>query len=554
MPMTPLTGLDRTSSTFKSDVDNFFSTKLPLFVNEANALQTDIQTRQQAAAGSESAASNSARLAGNSQIAAQLSASNAAQSETNAAISAASALNAPGSSATSSTSLTLANGVQNLQLNQTGKAFCIGQTVVITSTANPLNQMTGTITAFNSASAALTVNVSNTDGSGNFNSWMISLSGKRGNPATQQLLKVARTGNVQINASDAGKYFDCSGNFTQTFDPAATLGNGWYIWLANNGNGDLVIANSDGVSNWILYPGAIRIFSSDGNSISSTPIRAGVKTFNSSGTYIFAPGLNAILVQALGAGAGGSSGGHGGGNSAYGGNGGSGGEYFERWVRGIAPGTSVIVTIGAGGVGGPTNTSAASANPGSAGGDTNFGKLLTARGGTYMFSGGYGSPNNATRYFSGHQACSTNTEAIISEFGGGSGGSYGIGGVFPYSGLSAGQTLYGGGGGGGGATLDSAKNTYSGSSGGTSGNFLSEFNGGFGGNRDGGAGENGKAQLGLLAGGGGGGGGCIVNGIGGKGGNGATGAGGGGGGACSTGNSGAGGNGGNGICVVMEIL
>lgn len=39
MPITPLPALDRTSATFKTDVDTFFGTQIPTFCTEANALE-----------------------------------------------------------------------------------------------------------------------------------------------------------------------------------------------------------------------------------------------------------------------------------------------------------------------------------------------------------------------------------------------------------------------------------------------------------------------------------------------------------------------------------
>jgi len=96
-------------------------------------------------------------------------------SATAAAASAASALGAPGTNATSTTSLTVGTGSKSLTLAQTGKAFSIGQVVVIASTASPGNQMTGIITAFNSGTGAMTVDVQQTLGSGTIASWTISL-------------------------------------------------------------------------------------------------------------------------------------------------------------------------------------------------------------------------------------------------------------------------------------------------------------------------------------------------------------------------------------------
>ena len=63
MPMTPLPTLDRTSATFKTDVDDFFATDLPLFVSEANALETAVDADATSASNNASAASSSASAA-----------------------------------------------------------------------------------------------------------------------------------------------------------------------------------------------------------------------------------------------------------------------------------------------------------------------------------------------------------------------------------------------------------------------------------------------------------------------------------------------------------
>jgi hypothetical protein len=82
--MTPIPVLDRTSATFKADVDTFFGSQLPAFATEANALQADVTAKQGQAATS---ATNAATSEGNalaSKNAAAISATNAATSEGNA--------------------------------------------------------------------------------------------------------------------------------------------------------------------------------------------------------------------------------------------------------------------------------------------------------------------------------------------------------------------------------------------------------------------------------------------------------------------------------------
>jgi hypothetical protein len=49
MAMTPLTGMpdrSQSQSTFDTNASSFFSTKLPLFVTEANALQVDVDAKK----------------------------------------------------------------------------------------------------------------------------------------------------------------------------------------------------------------------------------------------------------------------------------------------------------------------------------------------------------------------------------------------------------------------------------------------------------------------------------------------------------------------------
>lgn len=75
---------------------------------------------------------------------------------------------------TSTTSLAVGTGSKSLT-TQTGKNFQIGQPVRIASTASPANFMDGQVTAYNSSSGALTVNVTAIGGTGTLAAWTISL-------------------------------------------------------------------------------------------------------------------------------------------------------------------------------------------------------------------------------------------------------------------------------------------------------------------------------------------------------------------------------------------
>lgn len=86
------------------------------------------------------------------------------------------AINAPGTSATSTTSLTIGTGSKSLTV-QTAKNFVVGMSVKIAYTNSPTNWMAGDITAYDTATGALTVIVTNINGSGTQTAWTVSLSG-----------------------------------------------------------------------------------------------------------------------------------------------------------------------------------------------------------------------------------------------------------------------------------------------------------------------------------------------------------------------------------------
>jgi hypothetical protein len=135
-----------------------------------------------AASNSAAAAASSATDSANSAIASAASASSAATQASNAltsannsAASAASAMNAPGTNGISTTSLSIAIESKTLTI-QAGKAFSLGQFVIIARTSAPSNFMVGQITSHNSSTGELIVNVVQIGGSGTYSDWTVSLS------------------------------------------------------------------------------------------------------------------------------------------------------------------------------------------------------------------------------------------------------------------------------------------------------------------------------------------------------------------------------------------
>ncbi len=80
-------------------------------------------------------------------------------------------------------------------------------------------------------------------------------------------------------------------------------------------------------------------------------------------------------------------GGGGGGNYVQGASGGGGGGGYSEEILFVTPGSSIVVTVGQGGLGGGNSSVSASANNGLSGGSSSFGTYLSATGGV----GGFGS-------------------------------------------------------------------------------------------------------------------------------------------------------------------
>jgi hypothetical protein len=138
-----------------------------------------------------------------SAAAADISATNAAASAASAAAS--SAVNLQG---TSTTSLAIGTG-SKVFTTQAGMAFTVGRFVLVVSAANPANYMHGQITAYSSTS--LTVNVTNTGGTGTLNDWNITVSGTQGaQGAAGNITNIASQPSATIAANDIVIFADVS--------------------------------------------------------------------------------------------------------------------------------------------------------------------------------------------------------------------------------------------------------------------------------------------------------------------------------------------------------
>jgi hypothetical protein len=118
-------------------------------------------------------ATAAATAASASQTAAASSATAAAASATTAAATAGSIVG------TATDSVAIATGSKSFT-TQTAKNFAVGAWATIASAADVTNFMFGQVTAYNSGTGALTVNVTSVGGSGTHSDWTISVSGVQG--------------------------------------------------------------------------------------------------------------------------------------------------------------------------------------------------------------------------------------------------------------------------------------------------------------------------------------------------------------------------------------
>lgn len=339
--------------------------------------------------------------------------------------------------------------------------------------------------------------------------------GGAGNGAIQMS---SRTTMTQFVTGDSGTFIDITaGTFTQTFAACAVLSAGWYIFLRNNGTGDITLDPNgaeliDGLTSYIMYPGEVRFIQCDGTKLTSFVVSGFKKEFAASGNFIKPPGYSAFDVELWGAGAGG----YGANTSNGSGVGGGGGGYFPQRVFANQLTSSTAVSIGAGGAGGIAAAGGTSGgNIGGVGGNSTFGgTLVTANGGSGA-SGGSGAGISVAPYV-GATGTSTGissgngTAGFNSVWGGGSGG-VGAGGSSPATGGNGGVRMGGTAAVGGLAAGANGAAFCGGAGGGTDGTTM--YKGGDGGVAGGGGGGSFRLNVSGGNGGKGGDGYCIIRGV-----------------------------------------
>lgn len=196
--------------------------------------------------------------------------------------------------------------------------------------------------------------------------------------------------NDTVVAGDRGTWvvYTDTADRTLAFTAAATLGNGFYVWLQNAGTGAVTLDPNggeliDGLATYKMYPGEIRMVQCTGTAFNTQvehPFYLTVAYAASPFTFTKPPGYMSFGVR-IGAG-GGSGGSHATTSAGYGGGGGA---CLEGNIPASAVGATETITIGAGGA------SVSGTADGNVGGTTTFGSLMSVYGGGGGYRGGGGS-------------------------------------------------------------------------------------------------------------------------------------------------------------------
>lgn len=235
--------------------------------------------------------------------------------------------------------------------------------------------------------------------------------------------------------------------------------------------------------------------------------------FTSSGTYTVDPTSDHVQVTGLGAGGGATSAtcqANSANGGSFGGYGGAGGAYAQATFPITTFGSTVAVTIGAPGAGGAlqvadiNGTTFFYGNPGSAGGNTVFGSVLTAGGGAGGVIG-----SSTLSQAAGGTATVTGGSSITTESGG-AGSFLQNNGSSNISVAAGNSTLAGAGGGSGGLPLAGSTAPLAGGTAGSTAGGVAGTDVVYPTGTTGGAGGAGAAQSGILGGSGGGGGGSAT--------------------------------------------
>ena len=176
---------------------------------------------------------------------------------------------AAGWSGTSSSTVSVGTGSKSITI-EPGRQFRAGTPVLLYVTATPGIRMSGVVTAYNSSTGVMSLDVQVAEGAGTHAAWTVVISGLRG--ADGPIAGVAaldKSSAYTRLAGDRGAVVRCTGSWSMSFQSAAALGAGWWAHVVNAGSGTIVLdpAGSeliDGAASVSILPGSYAMVGCDG--------------------------------------------------------------------------------------------------------------------------------------------------------------------------------------------------------------------------------------------------------------------------------------------------
>ena len=187
---------------------------------------------------------------------------------------------------TSASSVTIGTGSKSFT---TAKfyTFAVGQFVVVASSASPSNYMYGQVTAYNSSTGALTVNVTVTSGSGTISSWAISCSVASG-------AHVLKTGDTMTGSLTATSFSGAGTGLTGTASSLSIGGNAATATLATD------CTNALGYSQTWQSVGGSRAWNTNYTNSTGKPIAVSIFLQYSSSSQYASFYVGGSLILAIG--------------------------------------------------------------------------------------------------------------------------------------------------------------------------------------------------------------------------------------------------------------
>jgi hypothetical protein len=187
---------------------------------------------------------------------------------------------------TSASAVTMGAGAKAFA-TQAGKFFSVGTFLRVQRSSNVDVYMYGRVTAYDSVTGALTLNVERVEGSGSYSDWAFFVTARAGDvgPAGSPAISARDISSPDtVLATDVFKLLRLAGTFTLSFTAVGTLGPAFSVFLKNTGTGLITLDPAaseliDGQATRPLHPGQTALVTCDGTKLTMLLLDPGTGGF-----------------------------------------------------------------------------------------------------------------------------------------------------------------------------------------------------------------------------------------------------------------------------------